>query len=43
MGAGEGTLPFVLTPWCLLFLLLPNKRRLLTKLDAMRLKWMGGH
>jgi len=26
------SLPLVLTPWCLLFVLLPNKRRLLTKL-----------
>ena len=31
-------LPFVLAPWGLLFALLPNKRRLWTKMDAVRRK-----
>lgn len=30
------SLPLVLTPWMLLFVLLPNKRRLVTKLDVLR-------
>ena len=35
------SLPLVLTPWMLLFVLLPNKRRLLTKLDALTRKLLG--
>ena len=38
---GADTLPLVLTPWLLLLAMLPNKRRIFTKLDAARKNVLG--